>query len=111
MNEAEEEYLERGDEPTYLCGPWNGLTDRDGYPLPPHRYDCVDKPIHYTVGGYEAIDVIKAKLTPEEWVGGLKWQVLKYLMRANYKGQHNNDCLKAEYYAKELGNAIRSNEE
>ena len=62
----------------------------------------VDSPPHYTVGGYEALDVIKAKLTPEEYRGYCKGNILKYVMRANYKGAHDIDCSKAEYYAREL---------
>jgi hypothetical protein len=70
--------------------------------------DDVNNPRHYTVGGYEALDVIKAKLTPEEFIGAMKFNVLKYLMRANYKGHHDQDCEKAQFYAKELCNALTS---
>lgn len=72
--------------------------------------DKVNNPRHYTVGGYEAIDVIKAKLTPEEYRGACKANVLKYLMRANYKGHHDQDLEKALYYMKELVNALESKE-
>lgn len=68
--------------------------------------DDVNNPRHYTVGGYEALDVIKAKLTPEEFIGAMKFNVLKYLMRANYKGHHDQDCEKAQFYVKELCNAL-----
>jgi hypothetical protein len=70
--------------------------------------DDVNNPRHYTVGGYEALDVMKAKLTPEEYIGAMKFNVLKYLMRANYKGHHDQDCEKAQFYAKELCNALTS---
>ena len=80
----------------------NGLCDRDGHPIPDHREDIVNKPIHYTVGGYEAIDTIRAKMTPEEYRGYCKGNIMKYLMRANYKGHHDQDCRKAEYYMSEL---------
>ena len=80
----------------------NGLCDRDGHPIPDHREDIVNKPIHYTVGGYEAIDTIRAKMTPEEYRGYCKGNIMKYLMRANYKGHHDQDCRKAEYYMGEL---------
>ena len=63
--------------------------------------DIVNKPGHYTVGGHEAIAVIKAKLTPEEFRGYCKGNVLKYVMRANYKDHHDTDILKAEYYIRE----------
>lgn len=62
----------------------------------------VNSPDHYTVGGYEAIHVIKAKLTPEEYRGYLKGAALKYLMRANYKDHHNQDIEKCAWYIDEL---------
>lgn len=76
----------------------------------PSREDIINHPQHYKVGGYEAKDIIKAKLTPEEWRGFLKGNVLKYMMRANYKGQHNDDCGKAHWYATELTYAIQDEE-
>ena len=68
----------------------------------------VSSPTHYTVGGYEAIDVIRAKLTPEEFTGYCKGNVLKYIMRANYKGHHNQDVEKAQWYVSELANHLKS---
>ena len=82
----------------------------DGAVYHPSRDDVVNNPEHYKVGGYEALDVIKAKLTPEEYRGYCKGNVLKYLMRANYKGHHDQDCEKAEFYNKELSNALESKE-
>lgn len=64
--------------------------------------DVVNNPGHYTVGGHEAIEVIKAKLTEEEFRGYCKGNVLKYIMRANYKDHHDTDVLKAEYYLREM---------
>ena len=96
----------------------NGICDEDltindrgsnQYTHPP-RDDIINNPLHYKVGGFEAIDVIKAKLTPEEYRGYCKGNVLKYVMRANYKDQHDNDCEKAEYYAKELSDALGNKE-
>ena len=74
------------------------------------RDDVVNNPKHYTVGGYEAIDVMKAKLSPDEWRGACKANVLKYLMRANYKGHHDQDCEKALFYMKELVDALEVRE-
>lgn len=69
--------------------------------------DCdIQSPAHYTVGGYEALDVIRAKLTPEEYRGYLKGNILKYLMRSNYKQDHDKDCNKAAFYAAELKDAL-----
>ena len=79
----------------------NGISDEDMVYYPPH----------YTVGGYEALDVIRAKLSPEEWQGAMKFNVLKYLMRANYKGHHDQDCEKALFYMKELSDAIKGYED
>ena len=64
--------------------------------------ELVDQPPYYKVGGFESIDIIKAKLTREEYIGYCKGNILKYTMRANYKGQHNTDCGKVRYYATEL---------
>jgi hypothetical protein len=66
--------------------------------------DVVDQPPHYMIGGMEAIDVIEAKLTPEEYQGYLKGNVLKYMMRANYKGKHDQDLEKALWYLDEQVN-------
>jgi hypothetical protein len=66
--------------------------------------DMVNSPAHYTAGGIETIDVIKAKLTPEEFRGYLKGNALKYLLRANYKGKHDQDVHKADWYIEELSN-------
>ena len=60
--------------------------------------DQVNHPDHYKVGGYEAIDVIQAKLTKEEFGGFCKGNALNYLMRSNYKKHHDEDLQKAEWY-------------
>lgn len=75
-----------------------------------HGKSEVEQPDHYTVGGFEALDVIKAKLTPEEYRGALKFNVLKYMMRANYKGSHDSDCGKARFYAQKLEDFISEQE-
>lgn len=75
------------------------------------KYPDVNQPDHYTVGGIEAIDVIKAKLTPEEFIGYCKGSGLKYLMRANYKGKHDQDVLKAQYYLNRAQETIEELEE
>lgn len=62
----------------------------------------VHRPAHYTAGGIEAIDVIEAKLTPEEFRGYCKGSSLKYLMRANFKGKEEQDRAKAEFYLQRI---------
>lgn len=64
--------------------------------------DGVISPPHYTHGGIETIDFIKAKLTPDEFRGYLKGSVIKYLSRANLKGNEDQDYGKASFYASML---------
>lgn len=47
--------------------------------------DNVNHPNHYTVGGIEVIDYIKAKLTPEQFEGYLLGNVIKYVSRHGHK--------------------------
>ena len=42
-------------------------------------------PDHYKVGGMEVVDIWRAKLTPEEFRGACKANVLKYVLRGDYK--------------------------
>lgn len=60
--------------------------------------DLVNNPPHYTVGGIETIDYIKAKLTPEEFIGYLKGNVIKYTSRAGKKDDVIQDLEKAQWY-------------
>lgn len=59
--------------------------------------DEVNHPPHYLVGGIEVIDYIKAKLTPEEFRGYLKGNVIKYISRADHKNGMT-DWGKADWY-------------
>lgn len=59
--------------------------------------DEVNHPPHYLVGGIEVIDYIKAKLTPEEFLGYLKGNVIKYISRADHKNGMI-DWGKADWY-------------
>ncbi len=69
--------------------------------------DNVNHPSHYCKGGIECIDVIKSALSPEEFRGFLRGNVLKYQFRANDKNGLE-DIRKAGWYQarleKELGN-------
>ena len=55
-------------------------------------------PSHYTVGGVETLDVIEAKLSQSEFQGYCLGNILKYLMRAGYKGKQLEDLKKAQFY-------------
>ena len=48
--------------------------------------DNVNKPAHYRQGEIECIDAIRAALTPEEFRGYCKGNVLKYVWRERHKG-------------------------
>ena len=63
--------------------------------------DNVNRPAHYTSGGVECIDAIEAALTPEEFRGFLKGNVLKYLWRERSKGGYES-LLKAQWYLNRL---------
>ena len=54
-------------------------------------------PRHYQDGGVETIEYLRAKLTPEEFRGYIKGNVLKYLSRERGKGG-NTDLGKAAWY-------------
>lgn len=104
------------------CGTPSGLTHRDnckahtgfvvaeecielpaidlGPPeLPP--VDMVNLPPHYGGRGVECIQAIEASLTPEEYRGYLKGNIMKYIWRERQKGK-TESLLKAEWYLKRL---------
>lgn len=65
--------------------------------------DPVNHPSHYQLfPGQEAIDVIKAALTPEEFAGYLKGNCLKYRLRAGNKGDTQQDIDKSNWYRRRL---------
>ena len=58
-----------------------------------------NKNSHYDAGGISVIDVIKAKLTPEQYEGFLLGNILKYSLRLNFKNQRVGDASKLAEYA------------
>jgi hypothetical protein len=60
-------------------------------------------PKHYTDRAFEVIDIIRDSLTPEEYQGFLKGQVLKYVLRAGKKA-NTPDISKALWYLNRLDN-------
>ena len=63
------------------------------------HYDIVNKPKHYDFApGIEAIDVIEATLTTEQFKGYLIGNSLKYRLRAGDKGDAMQDIAKAKWY-------------
>lgn len=65
--------------------------------------DAVNHPAHY--GGeentYETIKVLESWLSPEEYAGFCKGNIIKYLSRAALKGG-TEDVRKASWYAARL---------
>ena len=56
---------------------------------------------HYNLWtDFEVIDLIKNTLTKEEYIGALKFNILKYKLRD--KGQDEADLIKARDYQREL---------
>lgn len=62
--------------------------------------DPVNHPAHYTSGGIECIDAIKAAVSSygnsyHAWLAG---QVIKYIWRAPLKKNYQEDIRKAKFY-------------
>lgn len=53
---------------------------------------------HYQAGGMEVIDILKAKMTPDQFTGFLRGNALKYLFRYDHKGTPVEDLQKARTY-------------
>jgi hypothetical protein len=66
--------------------------------------DPVHHPAHYTAGRFEAIDVIEDAVqhAPDPVVGGLQWQLLKYMLRLWHKDDALQDARKARWYLDRL---------
>ena len=63
--------------------------------------DPVNHPHHYTAGGIECIEAIKASMTAIEFAGYLKGNCMKYLWRYQNKGGQES-LRKCEWYLKRL---------
>ncbi len=59
--------------------------------------DPVNHPSHYTQGGIECIEAIRASMTPEAFAGYCKGNILKYLWRWEKKGGSEDLCKAAVY--------------
>jgi hypothetical protein len=70
------------------------------------KIDMVNNPPHYTHGGIETITYIRAKLTPEQYIGYLRGNIEKYNSRIGLKGDSGEDAGKIAWYACELDRFI-----
>lgn len=66
------------------------------------KEDQVNHPSHYTNGGIECIDAIRASMTTDEYRGMLKGNTMKYLWRYRLKGKPVQDLEKALWYLSRL---------
>ena len=66
------------------------------------KADPVNNPAHYTVGGIETIDFIEAKQ-----LGYNLGNVIKYLTRADHKGNKLEDLRKAQWYLTREINSLK----
>jgi hypothetical protein len=66
------------------------------------KADPVNNPAHYTVGGIETIDFIEAKQ-----LGYNLGNVVKYLTRADHKGNKLEDLRKAQWYLTREINSLK----
>jgi hypothetical protein len=57
---------------------------------------------YYDAGGIETLDIIRAKLTPEQFEGYQLGCAIKYLCRYNFKNNKKRDAEKASNYSKWL---------
>jgi hypothetical protein len=70
------------------------------------KEDMVNSPSHYTVGGIETIDYIRAKLNRQEYIGYLRGNIFKYTSRLGMKGDIAQDAGKLAWYSSELTNFL-----
>lgn len=57
---------------------------------------------HYNQGEIECIEALKSALTPEEYRGFIKGNIIKYLWRERFKGNSPQDINKANCYMEYL---------
>ena len=64
--------------------------------------DSVNNPEHYNKRDVEAIDLIEMSMTRNEFLGYLKGNVLKYIIRYKHKGKAAEDLGKCIWYLTRL---------
>lgn len=70
--------------------------------------DMVNHPSHYTQGGIECIEAIRASMSPEAFQGYCKGNVMKYIWRASLKNGLE-DLKKAQVYLGWLIESVEKN--
>lgn len=68
--------------------------------------DVINHPNHYTAYSREVIDTMQGDMTPEEFTGYLKGNIIKYISR--YQGKNGlEDLNKAIWYATKLRDVVK----
>lgn len=62
------------------------------------QFNDVTSPEHYASGGIEPMDFYRANFTDEEFIGAMKFNVIKYVHRHTLKGTPVKDLKKAKQY-------------
>jgi len=71
--------------------------------------DIVNHPSHYQLrNGIEVIDVIRGALTPEQYRGYCKGNLIKYILRSGKKDDEVQDLNKGDMYLKWLVNELEA---
>lgn len=68
--------------------------------------DPVESPSHYSSDKIECVDYLKDNMPFEAYLGGLEWNVKKYLHRWRRKGKPVEDLKKARWYLDRLINEL-----
>jgi hypothetical protein len=94
----------------YTSGRYIGyITEKVNYPVG-KKSDAIN-PSHYTDGGIETIDYLKAKMSTEEFHGFLRGNVLKYMSRAGKKDDVVQELEKAQWYLTRLISELKTETE
>ena len=72
--------------------------------------DSVNNPEHYNKLDVEAIDLIEMSMTRNEFLGYLKGNVLKYIIRYKHKGKAAEDLGKCLWYLTRLKDKVEDAE-
>lgn len=75
---------------------------------PPYevKNDLINHPNHYTAYSREVIDTMQGDMTPEEFTGYLKGNIIKYISR--YQGKNGvQDLEKAQWYLNKLHDTVK----
>ena len=96
--------------PTAKGGNENRELQSSSYTTTQKSHDPVNCPSHYTTGSIEFIDYIQEKLTPEEFRGYIKGNVIKYLTREQHKNG-DEDIRKAQWYLNRLADTLKKSDE